>query len=129
MFNLDLRSRTPIYEQLVDKFKELIINDILQKDEKLPSVRTLAQELTINPNTIQKAYRELEVQGYIYSLQGKGSFVHTVIKMDNKKNLEKIKEAVKKYVAEAYYVGVKKEELHQMIDEVIQQVGGDEKND
>lgn len=129
MFNLDLRSRTPIYEQLVDKYKELIINDVLHKDEKLPSVRTLAQELTINPNTIQKAYRELEIQGYIYSLQGKGSFVHTVIRTDNKVELEKIKETLKKQLAEAFFIGIDKEQLYQMIDEVIQQVGGKENND
>ena len=72
MFELDVRSRKPIYEQLVDKLKELIMNEILKPDEQLPSVRTLAQELTINPNTIQKAYRELEAQGFIYSLKGKG---------------------------------------------------------
>ena len=68
MINLDLKSRVPIYEQLVDKVKQLIIQGVLKPDEKLPSVRSLAQELTINPNTIQKAYRELEREGYIYSL-------------------------------------------------------------
>lgn len=71
-----MRSRKPIYEQLVDKLKELIINEVLKTDEQLPSVRTLAQQLTINPNTIQKAYRELEIQGFIYSVKGKGSFVN-----------------------------------------------------
>ena len=76
MFELDTRSRKPIYEQLVDKLKELIINEVLKPDEQLPSVRQLAQELTINPNTIQKAYRELENQGFIYSQKGKGSFVN-----------------------------------------------------
>ncbi|HBQ26608.1 MAG TPA: GntR family transcriptional regulator, partial [Syntrophomonas sp.] len=71
MFELDFRSRIPIYEQLVDKIIELIINNVLKPDEQLPSVRVLASELTINPNTIQKAYRELEYQGYIYSVPGK----------------------------------------------------------
>lgn len=75
MFELDVRSRKPIYEQLTDKVKEMILHGILQTDEQLPSVRTLSQQLTVNPNTIQKAYRELEREGYIYSLQGKGSFV------------------------------------------------------
>lgn len=72
MFELDVRSRKPIYEQLTDKVKEMILHGILQVDEQLPSVRTLSQQLTVNPNTIQKAYRELEREGYIYSLQGKG---------------------------------------------------------
>lgn len=75
MFELDVRSRKPIYEQLTDKVKEMILHGILQTNEQLPSVRTLSQQLTVNPNTIQKAYRELEREGYIYSLQGKGSFV------------------------------------------------------
>ncbi len=66
MFDLDIRSRKPIYEQLVDKLKELIIHEVFKADQKLPSVRLLAKELTINPNTIQKAYRELEHQNYIY---------------------------------------------------------------
>ena len=74
MFELDLRNRKPIYEQLIDKFKQLIISELLMRDEQLPSVRALAQELSINPNTIQKAYRELETQGYIYSIKGKGSY-------------------------------------------------------
>ena len=64
MFELDLKSRKPIYEQLVEKLKELIIHDVLKPDEQLPTVRQLAAEISINPNTIQKAFRELENQGY-----------------------------------------------------------------
>lgn len=89
MFELDVRSRKPIYEQLTDKVKEMILHGILQTDEQLPSVRTLSQQLTVNPNTIQKAYRELEREGYIYSLQGKGSFVAPMKK--NKMRLKKRK--------------------------------------
>lgn len=118
MFDLDLRSRKPIYEQLVDKFKELIISEVLKPDEKIPSVRALAQQLTINPNTIQKAYRELERQGYIYSVQGKGNFVHPMTENMNKQEIEKIKTELKKIVKEALFLGVAKEELHQLIDEV-----------
>jgi len=66
MFELDFRSRIPIYEQLVDKIIELIINNVLKPDEQLPSVRVLASELTINPNTIQKAYRELDIKAYLF---------------------------------------------------------------
>lgn len=89
MFELDVRSRKPIYEQLTDKVKEMILHGILQTDEQLPSVRTLSQQLTVNPNTIQKAYRELEREGYIYSLQGKGSFVAPMKK--NRMRLKKLK--------------------------------------
>ena len=75
MIFIDYKSRKPIYEQLVDNIKSLIVSGVLQRDDQLPSVRQLAQELAINPNTIQKAYTELERQGVIYSLKGRGSFV------------------------------------------------------
>jgi len=75
MIILDYKDARPIYEQIVEKFKLLILKGILQKDEQMPSVRSLAVELAINPNTIQKAYMELERQGYIYTIKGRGNFV------------------------------------------------------
>ena len=75
MILIDYKSRKHIYEQIIDNVKELIVSGVLERDEQLPSVRQLAQELAINPNTIQKAYAELERQGVIYSLKGRGSFV------------------------------------------------------
>ncbi|MDD4122426.1 MAG: GntR family transcriptional regulator [Eubacteriales bacterium] len=75
MFQLDLKSRKSIYEQIVDNVKELIMTGVLSAEEKLPSVRELSKTLTVNPNTIQKAYRELEYQGYLYSVTGLGTFV------------------------------------------------------
>ena len=65
MIILDLKDARPLYEQVVDRFKHLILCGVLQEDEKLPSVRNLAMELSINPNTIQKAYTELEREGFI----------------------------------------------------------------
>jgi GntR family transcriptional regulator len=124
MFELDLRSRLPIYEQLVDKFKELIISEVLKANEQLPSVRTLAQELTINPNTIQKAYRELERQGYIYSLKGKGSFVNGAIENANSEKLKKLKEELRKVLSEAMYLGMKKEEAVDIVCEVDKMLKG-----
>ena len=70
-----MKSRKPIYEQIIDSIKELIIQGIWPIDTQLPSVRQLAGDLAINPNTIQKAYSELERQGIIYSMKSKGSFV------------------------------------------------------
>lgn len=125
MFDLDLRSRKPIYEQLVDKLKELIINEILQPDEQLPSVRTLAQELTINPNTIQKAYRELEVQGFIYSLKGKGSFVNPIAKGTEKEKISQVMQDLEKLILEALYLGVSTEELKALIIETDANKGAD----
>ncbi len=75
MVHLDYRDARPIYSQIVDGFKDQIRAGILQRGERLPSVRELAFQLTINPNTIQRAYRELETTGWIASVPGKGSFV------------------------------------------------------
>ena len=75
MININFRDARPIYEQVRDGFRDLIISGALKAGEKLPSVRELATTLTINPNTIQRAYRELENDGYIVSVSGKGSFV------------------------------------------------------
>ncbi len=75
MILLDFKDRRPIYEQIVEKLSNLMAMGVLGEDTPLPSVRSLAAELSINPNTVQRAYLELERQGYIYSLKGKGSFV------------------------------------------------------
>ena len=75
MIQLNYRDARPIYEQVKDGFRHLIIQGVMEKDEKLPSVRELATSLTINPNTIQRAYRELEQEGYVYTIPGRGSFV------------------------------------------------------
>lgn len=75
MVHLDYRDARPIYTQIADHFRSQIRAGILEDGEKLPSVRELASELTINPNTIQRAYRELEAEGWIASVSGKGSFV------------------------------------------------------
>jgi GntR family transcriptional regulator len=75
MISLNYRDSRPIYEQIRDGLRKLIVTGAMQPDEKLPSVRALAQQLSINPNTIQRAYQALERDGWIYSVRGKGSFV------------------------------------------------------
>ena len=75
MISLNYRDSRPIYEQVKESFRQLILSGALAADEKMPSVRELAASLAINPNTIQRAYRELEAEGYICSLPGRGSFV------------------------------------------------------
>lgn len=129
MFELDTRSRKPIYEQLVDKLKELIINEVLKPDEQLPSVRQLAQQLTINPNTIQKAYRELENQGFIYSQKGKGSFVNPQHGAMDETKMKTIMEEIEKLVLEALYLGVTAQELIALVKKLDHEKGGDENND
>jgi len=78
VFQIDLKSRKAIYAQIIDNFKRLIITGALNPDDKVPSIRDLAQSITVNPNTVQKAYRELESHGYFYTVLGQGSFIATV---------------------------------------------------
>ena len=75
MIVLDYRDSRPLYQQVKDSLRRMMLTGLLEPDEKLPSVRSLATQLAINPNTIQRAYAELEAEGYIYSVAGKGSFV------------------------------------------------------
>lgn len=75
MIVIDYQDRRPIYEQIVEKFQMLILKGVLEQGEQMPSVRKLAMDLAINPNTIQKAYSMLEQQGYIYPVKGRGNFV------------------------------------------------------
>lgn len=74
MLNLDFRDSRPIYEQVKDGLRKLMVSGVIQEGEKLPSVRTMASSLAINPNTIQRAYDALESEGYLCSVPGKGSF-------------------------------------------------------
>src|SRR5665647_1776290 len=94
MFQLDLKSRKSIYEQIVDNCKELIVAGVLVSKDKLPSVRELSVTLTVNPNTIQKAYRQLEQNGWIYTVSGLGCFVsegkHRIEEAQVKELYEKI---------------------------------------
>ena len=78
MIQLDFSDRRPLYEQIKEKFKELIFTGAMKEQDKIPSVRELASILAINPNTIQRAYKELEEEGYIYSQRAKGSFIAPV---------------------------------------------------
>jgi len=80
MYDINLQSRTPLYEQVYKKIVELVMKKTLKPQEQLPSVRTLAKELGVNPNTISKAYLQLENDKIIYSLAGRGSFVSEIDK-------------------------------------------------
>ena len=75
MIVIDYQNRKPIYEQIVERFQTLIITGAIEPDSQMPSVRSLAVDLSINPNTIQKAYSVLEQEGYIYPVKGRGNFV------------------------------------------------------
>lgn len=85
---LDFRDARPIYSQIIDSIREQIVSGVLRQGDRLPSVRELACQLTINPNTIQRAYRELEMQGWIASVPGKGSFVCGIPSEQQRQRLE-----------------------------------------
>ena len=118
MIEIDVRSRVPIYEQIINSVKHLSLNGVLGADEKLPSVRELSQQMTINPNTVQKAYQELERQGIIYVKRGQGSFINPTIKAINKEvSMEKIREMLKQVVLECMYLDIDKDELVKIVRE------------
>ncbi len=129
MFQIDLKSRKAIYEQVVDRFKEMIITGILKPDEKVPSVRDLAKELAINPNTIQKAYKELENQGYFYSVAGLGRFAAVPAESyRNTARIEELKETVRTSVKELMFLQCPTEEIRSVIEETgLLQKGGEDK--
>jgi GntR family transcriptional regulator len=123
MIILDYKDRRPIYEQIVDRFSELILSGVLKPDEKLPSVRSLAMDLSINPNTIQRAYGELERRGYLYSVKGRGNFVSYHEELLEQKQMELLKE-FREVVEKLKASKIDKEDLKQMIDKAYE--GGDQ---
>ena len=118
MITIDYKSRQPIYEQLVDRIKQLILSGIYQRDDQLPTVRQLAQELAINPNTIQKAYAELERQGITYSLKGRGSFVGSSLQELSDVKKEQLMKEFADTVAALMKLGVTQEELTKRVQEI-----------
>lgn len=130
MFQLDLKNRKPLYEQIVENYKELIINGVLKPDEKMPSVRDLAKQLTINPNTIQKSYRELEYQGYIYSVKGLGSFVsERSDSLIDKVKEKSLKEQIKSSTWELLYMGIQPDDLEVFFKQIMASWKGGKHND
>ena len=112
MITLDYKDSRPIYEQITEKFKTLILKGVLAENTQMPSVRALAMDLATNPNTVQKAYAELERQGFTYSVQGRGSFVRGDLPLlEAKKN--ELASRMQRLLGEAAEFGITKEELLQ----------------
>lgn len=116
MFAINYRDPRPIYEQIMDSMRKLIISGSVAPDERLPSVRELAQQLAINPNTIQRAYRELEQEGYIYSVPGKGNFAGARHEVDAGRR-EALLKTLAEAVRELEYLGTGKDEILQYISD------------
>ena len=122
MIILDYRDTRPLYEQIVDKFQTLILKGVLEPNSRMPSVRSLAVELSINPNTIQRAYMELERQGYIYSVKGKGSFVADV-SAAREARLGELKVELGDLAARAVQLGVGPEDFLKMAGDAYGKAG------
>lgn len=119
MFQLDLGSRVPIHEQIVNGFLRLRTVGVMKSGDKLPSVRSLAKSLGVNPNTVQRAYNSLEESGVIYSLAGKGSFL-AQNDLAQKAVLNAQKESFKAEVLKAKRIGITEKELIALVDEIFE---------
>lgn len=129
MILIDYKSRKPIYEQIIDNIKQLVVSGVLQRDDQLPSVRQLAQELAINPNTIQKAYAELERQGVIYSLKGRGSFVGSSLQELRTVQQKELLEQLVALSTDLYRLQVPQDEVCAVVQQVYEQQKEDEIHD
>ena len=119
MILIDHKDRRPIYEQVIERFQQMILCGALQSNTPMPSVRNLAMELSLNPNTIQRAYQELERTGYIYTIKGKGSFVsETGAAADNKR--QEILNEMQLNVDKALLAGIAADELREMLEKCIE---------
>lgn len=122
MVHIDYQDKRPIYEQVVERIQTLIVKGVFAPDMKLPSVRNLAMELSINPNTIQRAYAELENGGFIYTIKGRGNFVSARDKyMGNEQKSAVV--AVGKAVEQAKELGISREKITQIINEIYEEEG------
>ena len=117
MLTVNFSSRTPVYQQLYDDVIRLVSLGVLKSDTKLPPVRILATELGINPNTVQKAYKMLEKDGYIYSTVGRGSFVSNKLDQNLAEKIQ-AKNDLKESIDKAYKKGITKDEMIELVDEI-----------
>ena len=120
MITIDYKDKRPIYEQIIERFQILILNGALEADTKIPSVRALAIELSINANTIQRAYAELERRGLIYSVVGRGNFV-SPHKEVLKKQHETILQNLREQVLICKQSGIPSEQILDCVNEIFQE--------
>ena len=125
MISLDYKDGRTLHEQIEARLKELIVNKILSPDEQLPSVRELSVSLTVNPNTVQRAYKQLEADGFIYSIKGKGSFVAPIRMADNKEHIEELYNSLTAAIKELMYLGEEKTSIENVVKNVYAEKGGE----
>ena len=109
MISLDYRDSRPLYQQVKDNLRRMMLTGLLPPDEKLPSVRSLATQLAINPNTIQRAYTQLEAEGYVYTVSGRGTFVSEG-QAQNRQRRREVTARVLPLMAELRDLGMTREE-------------------
>ena len=117
MIVIDYQDRRPLYEQIVEKFKLLIMRGVLSPDEQMPSVRSLAVELSINPNTIQRAYAELERQGFIYPVKGRGNYVSPAARLVDEKKRQ-YREKLENVLREGEEIGFSRKEIRELLGQI-----------
>lgn len=121
-FDIDPRSSTPIYLQLVQGVKESIARGVLQAGDRMPTVREMASELMINPNTIGKAYQRLEQEGIIETMRSRGTFVATgAARMDTAQSRKRLDELMQAMLVEAFHLGISHEELQRFFMNSLQE--------
>ena len=124
MFELDMKSRKAISDQIIENMKELIVSGVLKTDDKIPSVREMASHLLVNPNTVQKAYRILEAQGYIFTVKGRGTFVADTKELPvNSRELQDAENQIRDSISKLYYLGIEKEKAKEIVDHIIEERG------
>ncbi len=118
MITIDYRNPLPVYEQLIEQMKNLIFLGIMEPDSQLPSVRQLSKELAVNPNTVQKAYAELERMGLTYSIPGRGSFVSPDSGQVKSLHHRELLDDLRATLLAAKDSGIEKEELQALLDQL-----------
>ena len=124
MISLDYKDSKSLHEQIESGFKGLIISKVLSPNEQLPSVRELSVSLTVNPNTVQRAYKQLEAEGFIYSVKGKGSFVADVAQAKDSAHIKELYDSLVSTVKELMYLGEEKRAVDNVITNVFTQKEG-----
>ena len=119
MFEIDLKNRKPIYEQVIDGFRQQISTGALKEFEKVPSVRDTAKTLGINPNTVQKAYKELENMGLLYTVMGQGNFVALPPEAARRQEVTALYNEAAKLIKQLLQQGETKEEILKSLEEKI----------
>ena len=123
MFNINTTSEKPIYEQIIDNIKELTLKNILKTEDKLPSVRDMASMLSVNPNTVSKAYQELERQKIIHTLRGRGTFISSKedVPIDEDRRIKALEE-LRNICVELGHLGFGREKIINEVDSIYRDI-------